>query len=122
MALTKKGFGMPPDTVILVTRDGMGNTEPELQHILAQKYFQLLLEDGKLPAVICFYADGVKLVCEGAPTLAPLQALSERGVYLVVCGTCLNYLNLVNKRQIGIVGGMTDIIEAQWQADKVITI
>jgi intracellular sulfur oxidation DsrE/DsrF family protein len=122
MALMKKGFGMPPDTVILVTRDGMGNAELGLQHILAQKYFQLLLEDGKLPAAICFYADGVKLVCEGSPALAPLQALSERGVLLVVCGTCLNYLHLVDKRQIGIVGGMTDIIEAQWQADKVITI
>ncbi|MBN1563045.1 MAG: hypothetical protein JXA10_04355 [Anaerolineae bacterium] len=55
--------------VILVTNDGMGKSDPDLQHTLAQKYFQLLLDDGKLPAVICFYADGVKLVCAGSPVL-----------------------------------------------------
>jgi intracellular sulfur oxidation DsrE/DsrF family protein len=110
------------DTVILVTRDGMGHADPELQHILAQKYFQLLLDDNKLPAAICFYADGVKLVCAGSPALEALQALSERGVHLIVCSTCLNFLNLTDQRQIGIVGGMGDIIEAQWQADKVISI
>jgi sulfur relay (sulfurtransferase) complex TusBCD TusD component (DsrE family) len=62
------------------------------------------------------------LVCEGSSVLGPLQALSEKGVHLVVCSTCLNYLHLAEKRQVGIVGGMTDILEAQWKADKVITL
>jgi sulfur relay (sulfurtransferase) complex TusBCD TusD component (DsrE family) len=110
------------NTVILVTHDGMGNSDPELQHILAAKYFQLLLEDGKVPAAICFYADGVKLACEGSPALEPLRALGEKGAFLIVCGTCLNFLGLTNQRRIGLMGGMTDIIEAQWRADKVITI
>jgi intracellular sulfur oxidation DsrE/DsrF family protein len=110
------------DTVILVTRNGMGSANPELQHTLAQKYFQLLLNDNKLPAAICFYADGVRLVCEGSPVLESLQALSERGVHLIVCSTCLNTLKLIDQRRVGIVGGMGDILEAQWQADKVITI
>ena len=65
-------------TVILVTNDGMGKSDPELQHILAAKYFQMLLEDGKLPAAICFYTDGVKLACEGSPVLEPLRALGEK--------------------------------------------
>ncbi len=110
------------NTVILVTNDGMGKSDPELQHILAAKYFQLLLEDGKLPAAICFYADGVRLVCDGSPVLEPLRALGEKGVFLVVCGTCLNHLGLADRQRVGLVGGMADIIEAQWRADKVITI
>lgn len=73
------------DTVILVTNDGMGKSERELQHILAAKYFQLLLDDKKLPTAICFYADGVKLVCEGSPALNQLRALEEAGVHLIVC-------------------------------------
>lgn len=109
-------------TVILVTRDGMGQADPELQHILAHKYFQLLLDDGKLPAAICFYAEGVRLVCAGSPALEPLRALEQAGVYLIVCTTCLNYLNLVDQRVVGLPGGMSDIIEAQWRATKVITI
>ncbi|MBN2303110.1 MAG: DsrE family protein [Anaerolineae bacterium] len=109
-------------TTILVTNDGMGKSDPDLQHTLAAKYFQLLVEDGKRPGAICFYADGVKLVCEGSPTLDALRALQDQGVPLIVCNTCLNFLGLVDQRQVGMVGGMTDIIEAQWKADKVITI
>ncbi len=109
-------------TVILVTNDGMGKSDAALQRLLAAKYFQLLLEDDKLPAAICFYADGVRQVCDGSPVLDSLRALEAAGVTLIVCNTCLNYLNLTNQRRIGLVGGMGDIIEAQWNAGKVITI
>jgi hypothetical protein len=43
-------------------------------------------------------------------------------VRLIVCSTCLDYFNLTDKVQVGIVGGMTDIIEAQAKAEKVITL
>lgn len=109
-------------TTILVTNDGMGKANIELQHKLAGKYFELLAANDLLPGVVCFYTDGVRLVCEGSPVLDQLQALEARGVRLVVCSTCLNYLGLQDKVQVGIVGGMTDIIEAQWRAEKVITI
>jgi hypothetical protein len=41
---------------------------------------------------------------------------------MVICSTCLNYYDLTDQVQVGVIGGMTDIIEAQWQAEKVITI
>jgi hypothetical protein len=41
---------------------------------------------------------------------------------MVICSTCLNYYDLTNQVQVGVIGGMTDSIEAQWQAEKVITI
>jgi hypothetical protein len=34
----------------------------------------------------------------------------------------LNYFGLMDKIQVGIPGGMNDIIEAQWKAEKVITV
>jgi hypothetical protein len=43
-------------------------------------------------------------------------------VHLVICSTCLNYYSLADHVQVGVVGGMTDILEAQWRADKVITL
>jgi len=110
------------NTVILVTGDGLGSAERELRHLLATKYFQLLLDDGRLPAAICFYTDGVRLVCDGSPVLDQLRALEEQGVPLIVCNTCLTYFKLTGQRQVGIVGSMADIIEAQWRADKVITL
>jgi intracellular sulfur oxidation DsrE/DsrF family protein len=109
-------------TVILVTNDGMGKADTELQHKLAGTYFRLINEHDLLPAVICFYTDGVKLVCEGSPVLDVLRDLEEKGVRLVVCSTCLNYFELTDQVAVGIVGGMADIIDAQWQAEKVITL
>jgi hypothetical protein len=41
---------------------------------------------------------------------------------LVLCSTCLEYYGLLDQVEVGIVGGMTDIIEAQWRAEKVITL
>ncbi|GAB4479823.1 MAG: hypothetical protein Kow00124_25880 [Anaerolineae bacterium] len=111
-----------PSTVILVTNDGMGRATPELQHVLIVKYLTLLAENGTLPAAICFYTDGVKLVVDGSPALDVLRELEAHGVRLVVCKTCLDYFGLTDRVQVGIVGGMGDIIEAQWRADRVITL
>lgn len=110
------------DTVILVTRYGMGEAEPELQLKLVGTYFNLIDENNILPAAICFYTDGVKLAVEDSPVLESLKSLAAKGVRLILCSTCLNYLNLVDKVKVGIIGGMTDIIDAQMKAEKVISI
>jgi len=110
------------ETVLLLTRNGMGDAEPELQLKLITTYFKLLDENNLLPAVICFYADGVKLVVEGSPVIASLKALEAKGVRLILCSTCLSYYHLIENVQVGIVGGMTDIIEAQRRAGKVISL
>lgn len=110
------------DAVILVTNNGMGRADEKLQLTLICKFFELLLQNGKLPAAICFYTDGVKLVCEGSPVINQLRTLESKNVRLIICSTCLNYFGLNEKLQVGIVGGMGDVIEAQMKADKVITI
>jgi hypothetical protein len=110
------------DTVILVTRNGMGEAEPALQQKLAGTYFKLLDENNILPAAICFYTEGVRLATQGSPVLDSLKSLEAKGVHLILCSTCLTFYNLVEQVQVGITGGMTDIIEAQRRADKVISI
>lgn len=110
------------DTVILVSNNGMGKSDEALQLTLFGKYIELLMQNGELPAAICFYTDGVKLVCEGSPVIEKLRELEAKGVRLIVCSTCLNYYNLQDKVLAGIVGGMGDILEAQTKAEKVITL
>lgn len=111
-----------PNTVILINRKGMGEADPELQVKLISTYFKLLDENDSLPSAICFYAEGVHLVVSGSPVLESLKSLEAKGVHLVICSTCLNFYNLVEQVEVGIVGGMTDIIEAQRLAGKVITL
>ncbi|MHB8777667.1 MAG: DsrE family protein [Anaerolineales bacterium] len=108
--------------VILITRDGMGSADLTLQHKLLDTYLNLLLENGSLPVAICFYTEGVKLVVEGSPLLERLSQIEQRDVRLIICSTCLNYFGLTEKVRVGIVGGMSDILEAQARAGKVITL
>jgi hypothetical protein len=113
-----------PDTesVLLITRNGMGHAEPELQQKLITTYFKLLIENNLHPAAICFYTDGVKLAVKGSPVLGQLKTLESRGVRLILCSTCLSYFNLTDQVEVGIVGGMGDILEAQFKAARVISL
>ena len=110
------------NTVILVTNKGMGKGPEELQMTLIGKYLQLLDQNDELPAAICFYTDGVKLMTSESPVLDQLHTLEEKGVRLIVCSTCLNFYGLTDQLALGIVGGMSDILEAQLKARKVITL
>ena len=110
------------DTVILITHNGMGNADEKLQLALMGKYLDLLIQSATLPSVIGFYTEGVRLVCDGSPVLEQLRALETQNVRLIICSTCLTYFALMEKVRVGIVGGMGDILEAQIQAEKVITL
>ena len=110
------------ETVILVTRNGMGEASPELQQKLITTYLKLLVENNILPAAICFYTDGVRLAVTGSPVIDLLKALEAKGVRLILCSTCLGYFDLTGQVQVGIVGSMADILEAQRQAGKVIAL
>jgi len=112
----------PATTVLLVPRDGLGSGERELQHALLGKYLTLLLAGGLTPAALCFYTEGVHLVCDGSPVLDSLRALEQRGCRLLVCTTCLRFYGLEDQLRVGTACGMPDILNAQIEAAKVITI
>jgi intracellular sulfur oxidation DsrE/DsrF family protein len=127
MGETIPGASLPPipsgaGTLVLITRDGMGHAAPELRQKLLKTYLTLLDQNQMLPGAIAFYTDGVRLVVEGSPVLDVLKSLESKGVRLIVCTTCLNAFGLADKVKVGVVGGMTDIVSAQWKAQKVITI
>lgn len=110
------------NTVLLFSRFGLGHAPEELQTRLAGKYLSLTLESGELPARIIFYTEGVKLACEGSPVLEQLNMLESKGVELVLCSTCLEFLGIADKVRVGIVGGMTDILQTLQDAPKVISL
>ncbi len=110
------------NTTIIINNDGMGNAAQELRHKLIRTYLTLLLENDQLPAVICLYTEGVRLAVHGSHVVDLLQKIEEKGTRIILCSTCLNFLGLEKQVQVGIVGGMGDIIEAQMRASKVITL
>lgn len=107
---------------LLVARNGMGHAEQQLAHKLASTYFDLLDLEDRLPGRVCFYAEGVKLACEGSPLIETLSALHERGVELLVCTTCLDFYGLMPRLRVGRASNMKEIQAAQWEATVVLTI
>jgi selenium metabolism protein YedF len=110
------------NTVILINKEGMGSADRELQLRLLKTYLQLLDANQTQPAAICLYAEGVKLVVEGSPVLEELQELQSKGIHIISCLTCLDYYKLTDRLKVGVIGGMSDILEAQLRAAKTITL
>ena len=107
---------------VVINNDGMGVAETALTHKLIKTYLNLLDLDDRLPEAICLYAGGVKLAVAGSPVLEELQSLEAKGVRLIVCTTCLNHFGLFEELKAGAAGGMKDILDAQWKAEKTITL
>lgn len=113
---------MRNDTVLLFTRNGLGNAPQPLQHTLAAKFLTLTLESEQLPSKILFYTDGVKLACQGSPVIDLLKTFEQHKVELVLCGTCLDFFGIRDQVQVGVIGGMGDILEALQKAAQVISL
>lgn len=107
-------------TVFMVSRDGFGSGEPELQHALIAKYLGLLLAGDLTPRALCFVTEGVHLACAGSPVLDELRRLGERGCRLLICTTCLEFYGLKEQVRVGTPCGMPDILNAQAEAGRVI--
>jgi len=74
------------------------------------------------PHTIVFLNTGVKLVCQGSPVLDDLHTLENKGVEMLVCGTCLGYFELKAKLAVGQVSNMYDIAETMLSAGKVVNL
>jgi intracellular sulfur oxidation DsrE/DsrF family protein len=111
--------------VLLVARDGLGHvaaTNRPFGLEMFDRFLHALESQPVRPHAICFYTDGVKLVCNGSPALLGLKILEGQGVRLVACRTCLEHFGLSDKVAVGEVGGMNDIVGLLIQADSVVTV
>ncbi len=113
------------DTVILVTRNGLGSTRPadeDFGLLMLEKLFHTLEKEPEKPRAICFYTEGVRAVCQGSPHVLGLQLLQGMGVRILSCQTCLMRYGLMDQVAVGEIGGLTDVVRALDAAQKVITV
>ncbi len=119
--LSAGGIQLGP-TVLFISAYGMGRGPEELQEILIRGFLHALNEVDSLPDTIVFVNTGVKLTVEGSPVLEDLKALEEKGVEILICGTCLNYFGLTDKVVVGSVSNMYSIAEKLLGAGKIISL
>lgn len=109
--ISKPIIKLSSNSVISISSNKMGSGEEELGVILIKSFFYTVRETSPYPESIIFYNSGVYLTCEGSPVLDDLIALSEEGVDIQSCGTCLDFYNLKDKLAVGGVSNMYSIYE-----------
>jgi selenium metabolism protein YedF len=107
---------------VLVGTDSMGKGDETLGRKLVINFIATVKEMGPELWRLILLNGGVKLAVEGSECLAALMALEKDGVNVLVCGTCLNYFGLLEKKLAGETTNMLDIVTAMQLADKVISI
>jgi len=108
--------------VVFVTTDRLGEGDERLGTILMKAFLNTLHDSEPKPEKVIFINSGVMLSTEGSEMLDSLEALTEDGVQIISCGTCLNYYDILDKLKFGIVGNMYDIVNVLLDANKIIKI
>jgi selenium metabolism protein YedF len=107
-------------TVFLIASDIMGRGSDELGVVLMKAFIHTSTELEAVPDVMIFYNAGVKLAAEGSDVLDDLKQLEEKGVKMLVCGTCVNYFELTGKIAAGVVSNMYDIAGTLSRAGRIV--
>ena len=108
--------------LVLIGADRLGRGDEDLGARLMANFIATLKEMGPDLWCVVLVNAGVKLAVAGSEVLAGLTGLSQSGVRLLVCGTCLNHFKLLEAKQVGETTNMLDIVTAMQLADKVITL
>lgn len=108
-------------TLVLIGTDRLGTGDDVLGGKLLTNFVTTLKEMGRDLWCVVLLNAGVKLAVTGSPVLESLKALTQAGVMVLVCGTCLNHFQLLNEKQVGETTNMLDIVSHMQLADKVIS-
>jgi selenium metabolism protein YedF len=108
--------------MIMCATDRIGFGDDELGLKLMVNFLRTLKEMGNELWRLVFVNNGVKLTIDGSAVLDDLREYEKDGLKILVCGTCLNHFNLLEKKQVGETTNMLDIVTSMQLADKVISI
>ena len=108
--------------MVMCATDRIGFGDDELGLALMVNFLRTLKEMGGELWRLVFVNNGVKLTIDGSEVLADLKDYETGGLKILVCGTCLNHFNLLERKQVGETTNMLDIVTAMQLADKVVSI
>jgi len=108
--------------MVMCATDRLGFGDDELGLKLMVNFLRTLKEMGEELWRLVFVNNGVKLAIDGSEVLEDLRQYEKDGLKILVCGTCLNHFNLLERKQVGETTNMLDIVTAMQLADKVISI
>jgi selenium metabolism protein YedF len=106
--------------VVYINSHLLGVGDDALGSFLMKAFLRTLLDLEERPNRLILINSGVQLASEGSKVLDTLIALSENGVEILSCGTCLDFYGLKEKLKVGVVSNMHEIIQSMLEADCLI--
>ncbi len=95
---------------IFISSDRIGKGNDDLGLLLMKSFLNTLPEGRVLPAKILLMNTGILLACNEDTSLS-LKKLEEKGVEVLVCGTCLKFFDKEKELKVGKVSNMFEISE-----------
>jgi len=106
--------------VVYINSHLLGVGEDRLGSILMRSFLKTLLDLETKPSRLILINSGVWLASEGSEVLETLRGLSEEGVEILSCGTCVDFYGLKEKVKVGVISNMYDIAQSLLEADRLI--
>lgn len=117
---TKPSDGKEKRVVVYINSHLLGGGDETLSAFLMKAFLKTLLDLGTKPSRLILINSGVQLAAEDSKVLETLQGLSEKGVEIFCCGTCIDFYELKGKIKVGVVSNMYEIIQSMLEADHLI--
>jgi len=111
-----------PKILVFLTSDTIGQGDDTLGARLMGNFLNTLPELGDALWRIIMVNGAVRLATAANPAIDALRKLEAAGVSILVCGTCLEFFQLMDQKEVGQVTNMLDVVTSQQVADKVISI
>lgn len=110
------------DWSIFVGKDYIGDGSQELGKSLMKMFFFTLSQSANIPKYVLFMNGGVKLPLLDEQVIEHLKILEDRGVEVLVCGTCVNFYNITEELEVGSISNMYDILQRMQTVSKVVSL
>lgn len=111
----------PESNYVVVAKScHMGDGEDELGELLIRGYFNALKGMDNLPTHIILYNSGINLSLQKTDTALALGELEDKGVSIIVCGTCIDYYQVKEKVEVGRISNMYQIATILAEAGHVV--
>ncbi|SHN63100.1 sulfurtransferase-like selenium metabolism protein YedF [Desulfovibrio litoralis] len=109
-------------TVVLLSSEFFGSGDEILGSKLMLNFLNTLPELKDELWRIIMLNSAVKLSSKNHQAVGALKKLEDFGVEILVCGTCLEFYNILKDKQVGETTNMLDVVTSLQLADKLIQI
>jgi selenium metabolism protein YedF len=107
-------------TICVIASDVMGHGNDDLGILLMKAFIHTVVDLEHRPDMMIFYNAGVRLAATDSGVVNDLKALEEKGVKILLCGTCVNFFDLGGKTGAGTISNMYDIAGALSTAARIV--